>query len=126
MTDLIRELEQAAEGSRRLDEIIFVHTECGGDFKSLHFAARAGARRDGWNPHAIPHYTTSIDAALTLVPEGWCGDVEVGDCGNLEGKRGHLWNGEFAPDAREVRSEAHTPALALCIAALKAREGAKE
>ena len=79
-----------------------------------------------WAPHA-PRYTASLDAAMTLVPEG---------CGWLTG-----W-GQTRPDepmggARITRNarfvgyrenydeiavgEAATPALALCAAALRAR-----
>lgn len=71
------------------------------------------------------HYTASFDAAMTLVPEGWC--------------HGYRWSVKhktarafcefipvppFAPEellSRESRNVA-TPAIALCIAALKATQ----
>lgn len=65
-------------------------------------------------------YTASIDAALTLVPEGWsvlCAWNPTGRCkcdlsdGPMDG-RSRRWVGA-EPSA--------TPALALCAAALKAR-----
>jgi len=68
----------------------------------------------------IPHYTASIDAALTLVPEGMDWDVN-----NMTG------NGDYrsyvmylsAPGEWTSRSgKAINPAIALCIAALKARK----
>ena len=65
----------------------------------------------------LPHYTTSIDAALTLVPEGWVvshaywGRDKSAFC--LTKEVGIYTEGQHA---------AATPALALCIAALKARE----
>lgn len=63
------------------------------------------------------HYTSSLDAALTLVPEGW------------EWLREHLETMcVYLPKHNDVNSwdihitGAHkTPAIALCIAALKAR-----
>ncbi len=56
---------------------------------------------------AVPDYTGSVDAALTLVPEG-CGWLAMGNA------------------AKVGRCPAHgaTPAIALCIAALRAREAA--
>lgn len=61
-------------------------------------------------------YTSSIDAAMTLVPEGW-------DRIEQEQSRERAWaritvhrNG-FAP---QYESRAATPALALCAAALRA------
>jgi len=58
----------------------------------------------------IPRYTTSIDAAVTLVPEGmaWTAGCEP----------------DFTPFARLWEHDlvwASTPALALCAAALRAR-----
>ena len=92
MTDLdglIAKLEAATEGSLELD--------C--DIEEIVFSVTRG------NP---PRYTTSIDAALTLVPSGerW----EVGFCGAaVESSGGPI---------RSVHAE---PAIALSIAALKAR-----
>lgn len=65
----------------------------------------------------VPPYTTSIDAAMTLVPDG--NDVQV-----------HLYFGREGEGAAIVsplkrinlpRVFAATPALALCVAALRAR-----
>lgn len=70
-----------------------------------------------------PPYTVSIDAALTLVPEGWRWSLDwtqrphYQDCG-----RADLYapgSGIKPPDVCDVY--AATPAIALCIAALKAR-----
>ena len=64
-----------------------------------------------------PAYTASLDAAVTLVPDGWSwfceGPASISAAA-------HIWN----PSARasaEYRSLAKTPALALCAAALRAR-----
>lgn len=63
MTDLIKRLEEATEGSRELDVEVA---------KSIKFFDGTRASYT-LNVNLIPHYTTSIDAALTLVPEGWGG-----------------------------------------------------
>jgi hypothetical protein len=65
-------------------------------------------------PEATPHwewpprYTASIDAALTLVPEGASGAIEFGNH-----TQACVVGGPWCDGA--------TPAIALCIAALKAR-----
>lgn len=67
---------------------------------------------------AAPAYTESIDAALTLVPEKMARLVYIETC--VPAKVG------FRRDDKSVLFyEAATPALALCIAALKARQQAK-
>ncbi len=66
----------------------------------------------------LPRFTASIDTALTLVPEGWTGIIPV------RGGRGEdawLWP-ENGTMNKGYRVTAATPALALCSAALKARE----
>lgn len=102
MTDLIDRLESASEGSRELDILI---------------ATAVGAKRvDGpW----YARYSTSLDAALTLVPEGWTGSVDV------PGDNNGAWlDPPAAPVIGHERVYAigATSALALCIASLKARE----
>ena len=115
MDTLIAELEAAARGSRELDHRIA--ELCVPPTEDARMAALESG--DDW-PRS---YTTSIDAALTLVPEGrmWV----------------HLWscrNGDDGPDYHHCEIEvpeaddwmakvrnAPNPALALCIAALKAR-----
>lgn len=59
-------------------------------------------------------YTASLDAAMTLVPEGWNWQVGVGN---------HNWAAVYkgAPPSMRVDPIAATPALALCAAALRAR-----
>lgn len=58
---------------------------------------------------AHPHYTASLAAAMTLVPEGW----DHGYTAN-----GQCWTHK---EASTVHGDAATPALALCAAALRAR-----
>ena len=130
MKDLIAKLEAAPEGSRELDVEIAVAVG------HVDPTCTYDKERDcvEWlEPHemglsepmgALLHdYTFSIDAALTLVPEGW--NVW------LLGVAQQISNGVFSHEpkpfaevmnAKEVVLGAHasTPALALCIAALKA------
>jgi hypothetical protein len=96
LAELIARLEAAAEGSRELDAAIAVAVFGGGSH----------------DPGTAPHFTTSLDAALTLVPEG------RGWLMRSVGGRGFA----AISNAGEA-SQAKTPALALCIAALKARAG---
>jgi hypothetical protein len=72
--------------------------------------------RDGADYLCAPAYTASIDAAMSLVPEGW--RFEVTTTGfkpgaSIVSPKGTFTNGGGAYAA--------TPALALCAAALRAR-----
>ncbi len=81
-----------------------------GQVALTHFDGRVGAH---W---AAPHFTTSIDAALTLVPEGWIWTLAMVG-GRAEAR---LLAGDTISKCE--LAYAPTPALALCIAALKARQ----
>jgi hypothetical protein len=114
--ELIVALEKAERPSRKLDaEVALV----------VGWKVVVG---DTWmGPHgeiAVPEYTTSIDAALTLVPEGWrwaVGDKDDRtDVPWAQVFRTDLETGELVMFAEDDCYPA-TPALALCIAALKAR-----
>ena len=63
----------------------------------------------------VRRYTASVDAALTLVPEGcdWSVDGFAGS------GRGQAYL--VTKDDDEIERQGATPALALCIAALEAR-----
>lgn len=68
-----------------------------------------------------PDYTASLDAAMTLVPEGlrWC----VDDIGKPQGVHSFIEDiADFSDDAACYKANASTPALALCAAALRAQE----
>lgn len=101
---LIAELERAEGGSPRLNaEIEWALT--------------------GLQPpdrHKVRPYTTSLDAALSLVPEGcsWTVDVvQASDGPNSQAVIGG--RGQDKPSGLGIGP---TPALALCIAALRARQ----
>ena len=66
----------------------------------------------------LPSYTTSLGAALTLVPEGWLWEIKRG----VEA-RAIVWTLEkdYDETAPPTGYHAESPALALCIACLKAR-----
>jgi len=65
---------------------------------------------------AVPLFTASLDAAVTLVPEGWEWSVRLSPHGHFEAYHARKW------ESGSDRSEAPTAALALCLAALRARE----
>ena len=126
---LIRELEEATEGSRKLDARI--HLTRRSFLIGLGFTLAAPqiafAESDGWvvesgHSSKSPHYTTSIDAARTLVPDDWAWiveDTKEQGCGpGREGIGACVWNTMDVPPIHR----AETPALALCIASLRARQ----
>jgi hypothetical protein len=128
---LIAKLEQAPEGSRELDTEILCLT-LGGDWyvknqyedgsgKWLCYSRTRFTDKDKQHPtcRTAPHYTTSLDAALTLVPEGWEWAVSTGYA--------EIFPPDFSPSDNPnsvmvAASVRRTPALALCIAILKANK----
>lgn len=72
----------------------------------------------GHNPRArLPNYTASLDAAVTLVPEGLCVRLFIHpDEAHADIYRAHSSRGLIAE-----AEQAATPALALTAAALRAR-----
>ena len=117
MKSLLLKLEQAEQGSRELDVAIWhlVETRFQRSEIMVGWSVVPRGNRTVKDDVFAPGYTTSLDAAMTLVPEGmgWgcvsnCGDAPAtASCGS----RGGLPQG----------ANAATPALALCIASLKAR-----
>lgn len=109
MTDtlaaLIERLEKAEAGTFALDREI--------------------AEAVGWQGmekgRRLPCYTTSIDAALTLVPEGWT-SWEVGSRAGKTRFRAEVSRLPENHIEDAVIGHARAPALALCIAALRAKE----
>ncbi len=102
--DLIARLEAASEGSEELNDAI--------DFELF------------GSDEARP-YTTSLDAALTLVPEGWWlrsieGCPQQNEWDAMLDQKTIPWGKAIGCANENVGSP--TPALAVCIAALKARK----
>lgn len=118
MATLIERLEKATGPDRRLD--IEISFEVDG-FNRVHFSEVFAQATNGdlppFDEELWPLYTKSIDAALTLVPDGW--DWSVGNlvghgiAARIGGPAGEEGEADYSKD--------RTPALALCIAALKAR-----
>lgn len=129
MRALIEKLESASSGNRDLDcrifeGVCFPAALMGHAIES--FSRSWGGTytvntRDGYRHieafHA-PAFTTATDVALALVPEGWGCRLTFAPQIKAE-----LWSPDGSPlSARTViPAFAATPALALCIAALKAR-----
>ena len=124
MTDLADKIEAAGGASRELDAYIAVvmgawpntleaeHSVTDEDEWSIVEREPDGHKVDRFAP---PHYTASLDAAMTLVPEGesyalmTIKDVVHVGIGDTEGKA-------------DFYAVAATPALALCAAALRAHK----
>lgn len=132
LDDVIRRLE-AGESGREVDAAIWWHVDRA-RAEGTYWAAALGLPRPltkmpdgglGWANMRVcaPHYTTSLDAAVSLVPEGWT----VAQIGQGDNKRWwvELRHGFQTSYGKVViaptRDGCATPALALCIAALKAR-----
>ncbi len=112
---LLAALETATGPDRELDEAI---AACiAGASREVMPSGRVGYHKAGFwvSIEPILPYTSSIDAALTLVPEnmdwrvGFSHDVLENECTGFARVRGPRFY------------DAATPAIALCIASLKAR-----
>src|SRR5262245_35901920 len=101
--ELIARLETATEPDVSLD--IAIHS-----FRNA--GKRVRSDMHGF-PMDVKGYTHSIDAAVTLVPAGFQG--YVGICGN---RLAGLWR----KNEPTLEAKHDVPAIALCIAALKAGE----
>ena len=104
MTELARRCEDAEGPDRNLDAMI-------------HFAIKNGIGC-GMAQDA-PAYTSSLDAAMTLVPEGCDGMLGVPPARR---KCNQIWAQVWDARKGQSRNESvgSTPALALCSAALRA------
>ena len=112
MKDLIAKLKAATEGSRELDA-------------SIHLTLNLPRQPHGGKYY--PPYTTSLDAALTLVPEGWWCSIQTPAFVIGETKAAVSVSGivdDSTGGGRTFDARATTPALALSSAALKARQNA--
>lgn len=119
-TDLIRRLEEATEGCRQADMDIAEHIGWTHVPPALS-GPECWLDENGVTQAMLPHYTTSIDAALTLVPEGY--GISVSNPKHWDGTEDKLPYARVygVEKGHYVKGTAETPALALCIAALRAR-----
>lgn len=134
--DLIERLEAAAEGSRELDARIWQLVDPkaasaaaydGRAFSNRDWTEEEKARKSAARVQQIaPHYTTSIDAALTLVPENWrLGEVtrDVDFDGPEKSYGVSIERLDAVGNYAGNEAAAHDIfALALCIASLRARQ----
>jgi hypothetical protein len=103
-TDLIAALESASGPSRELDAEIYAA------LNPLYYSASPNDEND-----FVPSVTASLDAAVTLVPDGL--DWEVKTAPHRKGGIARVVSME-----RTTWAEAATPTMALCIACIKALE----
>lgn len=125
MQDLIDKLESVSEGSRELDAEIWseVHKHLIDDTTYItgtveNYRELTFKRPLVWPWTRVPFYTTSIDAALLLVPEGW-------EMTRLDKDTDDRWSAYFNGTkykADYTKGNAATPALAIVAAALRARK----
>lgn len=139
MNDLILHLQEAMGPDRYLDALIYLATDDRAegirdwhprhDFRDTDHTFSfvvddAYPEEDDIQLEGVLPYTASIDAALTLVPEGM--EWSVSNRGQIGAK--HLsFVGVYGEPmvGSECDTNATTPAIALCIAALKARDALK-
>lgn len=135
LSELIDALEKTEGPSEQLDVEIWrliraplfcsnpldigVWTNGGSKFVSFHNEWSKNEGRDK-RTDVLESYTSSIDAALTLVPEGfyldlhdWTWAEEPAWCASLQSVTG---------ERRHISQKGATASLALCIACLKARQ----
>ncbi len=96
------------------------------DVENAYFARVSDDMQVRYSP---PHYTASLDAAMSLVPEG--AGLNISRYW-IASNKGPVWSAEIAqggvPDNPRRVSDCYdtpTPALALCAAALRARAATK-
>ena len=115
MTDLLKLAErcEGAEGpDRELD--LEIARMMGVTVMRRNYQDTANEEYTHW------HYTASVDAALTLVPEGMLVALEIG-----ESTRAAVGN-DVEAGFLGYAATAPTPALALCAASLRARSASDE
>jgi hypothetical protein len=132
MDELIARLENATEGSSDLSWAIAEALGWSKMWSGMTIYLPPGeteADYDAGNAEgacgAFPAYTTSIDAALTLVPSPSWDHIQLhfGPPGAWSAEVGYWHIGDKKIDPL-CEGHHQTPALALCIAALRARQGA--
>lgn len=112
LAELVERLVGASSGKTALDEAVF---------EIAH--GRSVQHSDYWNG-LPPSYTISVDAALTLIPAGWRTDTvyEYRDCSKWVWALRRKDEGDLAREKQVgAAGTAATAALALCVAALRAR-----
>ena len=130
LTKLAERVEALTGADREVDlEVILasgthVLERRGRDKKAWLYEAASDFRRLDPSPYSygvfgLPRFTASLDAAMSLVPEGmkWRVDTHY----NIAGVFDYPFDPESGPYCKEYPGEGATPALALVAAALRAR-----
>ena len=130
--ELITALESASEGDWKLDLEIMRHA-----FPDMEFRIEPAIPAILWGPRLMMRtkseaekhvrlidYTTSLDAAVTLIPENVSYELTFSAAGDGALRRARLWDWRRGPlmidPHNEWVSEGHRPLpLAVCIAALR-------
>ena len=104
---------------------LYVREKRGRDRQEWYYPTAQGGFRKGTTPYGLgrlPRFTASLDASLTLVPEGW--NWSTGSCsveGFPPGQANVYPKQQPFPVDLDIETEAATPALALTAACLRAR-----
>jgi len=136
LSELIERLEKATGPDREIDAWIGYHTDLMNDDMSwrakidsfgIDHAMRAATSGSNVWRVALPNYTASLDATVALIERvlpGWCKQLFEQD--------DHTWHARVrSPEYRLVATDrdAHdgypTPAIALLLALLRAKEAGK-
>jgi hypothetical protein len=122
LSGLVERLEKATEGSRELDCLIFEagHKLLTAERRGTYYGEPTGQYFDldgNPLPGLAPFYTSSLDSAMTLIPKGfnWASDP------HFEQREFRVYRPYDGITQHHFSAIAPTPALALCIAALKAK-----
>lgn len=114
MHDLLERLSATTKPDRELDCRIWLTVTSGLDFYVMR------SRLPNFYDWSAPYYTSSLDAATLLVPQGWQWMI-VTDDGAAVFKRNANNGFGVIEDGN-----AATPVLSLCVAALKVHARMKE
>lgn len=128
LKDLARRVSELQGPSREVDALIEVELRrlqayavgLNDSTRAKWQAHPSGKVGDTHTTYVAPRFTASLDAAMTLVPEGWMWSVGGG------GPDDEPWAcvTEIAEPCRDISFDAATPAVALTAAALIARSEA--
>ena len=115
LIELAERAEKASGPDRELDKAIWAALgNCNHDRTGGYICLDCG--KDTYGEKSAPVFTASLDAAMTLVPEGWCFEVTCWKDGN-----GTACVSQYNPGDQDHTGHAATPAIALVAAALRAR-----
>jgi hypothetical protein len=122
LTTLADRVEAAERGDWELDSDI--HSLISPDRKHPYLVGtHIDDTHPSGRPYSAPAYTASIDAAMTLVPEGWT-YVSIEFCARgMPGQHCRVSIERLITEHDDEREYGYaaTPALALCAAALRAQ-----